>query len=127
MIRLPPRSTRTDTLFPYTTLFRSARFGDQSALVAVDIGERGPHGRKIELGAREIRMGADAAVADGKRMAVRQHHKLMRPDPVGRQFPDAGVAGRAIVDADDATTSLVVVFGRVEQADRKRTRLNSSH
>src|SRR3546814_7687694 len=25
MIRLPPRSTRPDTLFPYTTLFRSAR------------------------------------------------------------------------------------------------------
>src|SRR3546814_4360399 len=27
MIRRPPRSTRTDTLFPYTTLFRSARRG----------------------------------------------------------------------------------------------------
>src|SRR3546814_8891998 len=26
MIRLPPRSTRTDTLFPYTTLFRSPLF-----------------------------------------------------------------------------------------------------
>src|SRR3546814_8005292 len=26
MIRRPPRSTRTDTLFPYTTLFRSSRF-----------------------------------------------------------------------------------------------------
>src|SRR3546814_5734696 len=26
MIRRPPRSTRTDTLFPYTTLFRSAYF-----------------------------------------------------------------------------------------------------
>src|SRR3546814_9760019 len=26
MIRRPPRSTRTDTLFPYTTLFRSASF-----------------------------------------------------------------------------------------------------
>src|SRR3546814_17116020 len=25
MIRRPPRSTRTDTLFPYTTLFRSVR------------------------------------------------------------------------------------------------------
>src|SRR3546814_5492211 len=25
MIRRPPRSTRTDTLFPYTTLFRSGR------------------------------------------------------------------------------------------------------
>src|SRR3546814_17338639 len=27
MIRRPPRSTRTDTLFPYTTLFRSAPCG----------------------------------------------------------------------------------------------------
>src|SRR3546814_14069057 len=27
MIRRPPRSTRTDTLFPYTTLFRSAPAG----------------------------------------------------------------------------------------------------
>src|SRR3546814_12384292 len=27
MIRRPPRSTRTDTLFPYTTLFRSHRWG----------------------------------------------------------------------------------------------------
>src|SRR3546814_9121855 len=26
MIRRPPRSTRTDTLFPYTTLFRSETF-----------------------------------------------------------------------------------------------------
>src|SRR3546814_7130780 len=26
MIRRPPRSTRTDTLFPYTTLFRSAPY-----------------------------------------------------------------------------------------------------
>src|SRR3546814_3136279 len=32
MIRRPPRSTRTDTLFPYTTLFRSkpTMFGDQT-------------------------------------------------------------------------------------------------
>src|SRR3546814_14347319 len=29
MIRRPPRSTRTDTLFPYTTLFRSHRRCDQ--------------------------------------------------------------------------------------------------
>src|SRR3546814_11949522 len=28
MIRRPPRSTRTDTLFPYTTLFRSVRRGE---------------------------------------------------------------------------------------------------
>src|SRR3546814_18918510 len=30
MIRRPPRSTRTDTLFPYTTLFRSCRSGRNS-------------------------------------------------------------------------------------------------
>src|SRR3546814_16390878 len=28
MIRRPPRSTRTDTRFPYTTLFRSGQVGD---------------------------------------------------------------------------------------------------
>src|SRR3546814_9545187 len=33
MIRRPPRSTRTDTLFPYTTLFRSLSRCDQGAAV----------------------------------------------------------------------------------------------
>src|SRR3546814_12064017 len=31
MSRRPPRSTRTDTLFPYTTLFRSLRVGEGGA------------------------------------------------------------------------------------------------
>src|SRR3546814_12411291 len=40
MIRRPPRSTRTDTLFPYTTLFRSAhrafgRLGQRDAVICV--------------------------------------------------------------------------------------------
>src|SRR3546814_4000401 len=34
MIRRPPRSTRTDTLFPYTTLFRSRASADQAPGVA---------------------------------------------------------------------------------------------
>src|SRR3546814_13735129 len=38
MIRRPPRSTRTDTLFPYPTLFRSIR-----VLVATDVAGRGIH------------------------------------------------------------------------------------
>src|SRR3546814_10262880 len=41
MMRRPPRSTRTDTLFPYTTLFRSEQ-------------------RRVHLGARPWRIGADA-------------------------------------------------------------------
>src|SRR3546814_21370 len=39
MIRLPPRSTRTDTLFPYTTLFRSADAVAPRALLAVHLAE----------------------------------------------------------------------------------------
>src|SRR3546814_1104374 len=35
MIRRPPRSTRTDTLFPYTTLFRSRSCGPQQAAQAI--------------------------------------------------------------------------------------------
>src|SRR3546814_12159029 len=44
MIRRPPKSTRTDTLFPYTTLFRSAGIdivGIHGALL--------PHGPKTAL------------------------------------------------------------------------------
>src|SRR3546814_13494290 len=44
MIRRPPRSTRTDTLFPYTTLFRSSvvlgemdHFGIEQAMVGVSL------------------------------------------------------------------------------------------
>src|SRR3546814_1658165 len=36
MIRRPPRSTRTDTLFPYTTLFRSVGDGDDPGRLAID-------------------------------------------------------------------------------------------
>src|SRR3546814_6851912 len=37
MIRRPPRSTRTDTLFPYTTLFRSAELEERLAATAAEI------------------------------------------------------------------------------------------
>src|SRR3546814_5152903 len=35
MIRRPPRSTRTDTLFPYTTLFRSVSYDGDTAIDGV--------------------------------------------------------------------------------------------
>src|SRR3546814_15180224 len=61
MIRRPPRSTRTDTLFPYTTLFRSHRQRDwqQHRLrrpQGVADGERGQH-HKRGGGARARRWG----------------------------------------------------------------------
>src|SRR3546814_1507777 len=52
MIRRPPRSTRTDTLFPYTTLFRSAR-GDGIGILARSHrsgGSGGPRAGTTDLG-----------------------------------------------------------------------------
>src|SRR3546814_7848221 len=48
MIRRPPRSTRTDTLFPYTTLFRSHRPRHHGSTVhrQQDLGDRGLSGRR---------------------------------------------------------------------------------
>src|SRR3546814_16785057 len=65
MIRRPPRSTRTDTLFPYTTLFRSlvAAFLDRDRLEQVVIdeddqevaaGERAVEVDQFGAGAREF-------------------------------------------------------------------------
>src|SRR3546814_5653372 len=52
MIRLPPRSTRTYTLFPYTTLFRSADVRHFESPVALGRAHRGLDGdRKAEGGA----------------------------------------------------------------------------
>src|SRR3546814_4769935 len=53
MIRRPPRSTRTDTLFPYTTLFRSVE-PRLIAILALDI-QRIAVGRPMD--AREVDVG----------------------------------------------------------------------
>src|SRR3546814_15214324 len=55
MIRLPPRSTRTDTLFPYTTLFRSPHAAHRDMLVDVDMAVV-PH-RAGGLGDEFVRVG----------------------------------------------------------------------
>src|SRR3546814_5545482 len=56
MIRRPPRTTRTDTLFPYTTLFRSRILADGH-----DVGVPGDKPEGLEMGIfrnRERRVGA---------------------------------------------------------------------
>src|SRR3546814_3095927 len=65
MIRRPPRSTRTDTLFPYTTLFRSGADGSDAIVMT---GHRGAVGAALgPVSARHIgKLGA------GKRGAVRR-------------------------------------------------------
>src|SRR3546814_8508013 len=69
MMRRPPRSTRTDTLFPYTTLFRSVRRaalakGDPCARIAIEaaIGAWLGHGAGQRAGDGIARLAEIAAV-----------------------------------------------------------------
>src|SRR3546814_1139351 len=74
MIRRPPRSTRTDTLFPYTTLFRSGlvRSGGQRA-AAVHPGEGAPQGADRRPAPRDRAQGSIGGTDAG-----RQHGRPVR-------------------------------------------------
>src|SRR3546814_7061742 len=74
MIRRPPRSTRTDTLFPYTTLFRSPRQFSRQFL---------RHGRQP----RHLQPDRSALGLHRRGRVARNH----QPDPA-RQRPLTGVA-----------------------------------
>src|SRR6056297_775884 len=65
MIRRPPRSTRTDTLFPYTTLFRSARV-DHRHIRRAD--QLVPFGG-VDVVA-DARLGVDVRLAHGDDLAL---------------------------------------------------------
>src|SRR3546814_3518696 len=94
MIRRPPRSTRTDTLFPYTTLFRSGR---------CMLRRRGEGAHRRAPG-RRLRRGPGLPPGTGGRIAGRragtppQHDGADRPAgprrdglgrPAGRRAPRA--------------------------------------
>src|SRR3546814_18857920 len=78
MIRLPPRSTRTYTLFPYTTLFRSGTRHDAD----VDAHLR----RLSELPARRARR----SLADGFGRGGVQDPRARRVPHGGEHQPDRG-------------------------------------
>src|SRR3546814_2456621 len=100
MIRRPPRSTRTDTLFPYTTLFRSVRSLLLGSLVA-----QGDQRVLVCEGAVDVDVSGVGGLQGGGQVAVGRGGALQRGgDQVGI------VAGHLLL---------------VE--DRKSTRLNSSH
>src|SRR3546814_9085637 len=110
MIRRPPRSTRTDTLFPYTTLFRSVaallRAADpdvQVELVIVDTqGDRRQDVPIWELGGKGVfAKEVQAAVLDGRAdLAVHSAKDL----PSGR-FP--GLALACVPERGDPRDALV--------------------
>src|SRR3546814_1836271 len=111
MIRRPPRSTRTDTLFPYPTLFRSPRAG--LAQADADLGKRICEiagFKRIVHGKSQVLMPLWSAYIGA---AVNEFNPRL-PAPVGRDKRDG--------EPRD---------GRARRcrgsADRKSTRLNSSH
>src|SRR3546814_344264 len=111
MIRRPPRSTRTDTLFPYTTLFRSIRLDplafakDQRALQDIaqltriagpamshqllhGLGRRPDESRLIRLLAKKQRGGDGANVLTtlDQRLQMKRHD-IKPPVKVGTELP----------------------------------------
>src|SRR3546814_13705999 len=86
MIRRPPRSTRTDTLFPYTTLFRSP--ASRSSMTSTTICRR-----------------ANVIISASADPTVRQdywfHAKTPSLRSVAPQFVDRGFRARLGVDALD--------------------------
>src|SRR3546814_1269408 len=103
MIRLPPRSTRTDTLFPYTTLFRSAidiqheshAAGHASTEVASGAAkdDRRPAGHIFAaIRAAAFDHHLRARIADGEAFArLTGGEKLARRCPVQNGVADNGV------------------------------------
>src|SRR3546814_18154542 len=93
MIRRPPRSTRTDTLFPYTTLFRSAGAFRRPRLVRPRLFRRRLRGQRrrprragaaARLRRREGLHGHVDRLAAARQGRVARQHPGQRP-PAGRR------------------------------------------
>src|SRR3546814_20564322 len=107
MKRRPPRSTRTDTLFPYTTLFRSGEAFDETAKL---LGLGCPGGPAVER-----------AAAAGDPKAVPLPRPLLgTSDP---HFSFAGLKSAVMRAQQSGKWAAEDIAAR----DRKSTRLNSSH
>src|SRR3546814_1298615 len=130
MIRRPPRSTRTDTLFPYTTLFRSGRRVVVKARIVRHKGMRfraAPLAKHISYLERDgvTRDGRDASMFDAQGDSADRADFASRCEDDRHHFrfivspEDAGEIG----DLRRFTRDLMADMAK----DRKSTRLNSSH
>src|SRR3546814_12075214 len=122
MIRRPPRSTRTDTLFPYTTLFRSP--------APLEAGQRleGLGFDPVEPGIEVIGKGR----VDGDRAGRNRGHPRDVADPVAVHLllrpDDQHVADPGAVEPRRQPGVARAYRGVDRHApNQKSTRLNSSH
>src|SRR3546814_14304324 len=98
MIRRPPRSTRTDTLFPYTTLFRSCDYADSDKY-------------------------AEKALALSNGEHVQPEMIATRDLPADKVDELSSARVRLMTECPRARPTR----SRLTRPDRKSTRLNSSH
>src|SRR3546814_2353541 len=74
MLRRPPRATRTDTLFPYTTLFRSVQHHHVAAVAGGEIVQhRRPVGQAGDPEAEIFQFGTDRFTADPPNRRSEEH------------------------------------------------------
>src|SRR3546814_15399500 len=114
MIRRPPRSTRTDTLFPYTTLFRSVRpepaleiaIGHVDILDVVGV-EEAILERHVQMIA-ERRANAGEALPREDRVRIVEERSARRERVIGLDASDTDTA------ADEALNAVIVA--EIEQA-----------
>src|SRR3546814_13781403 len=78
MIRRPPRSTRTDTLFPYTTLFRSP-----SVSVPISVASPSPTSTSCILADRRCPRSVEALVSPADRKIIDRQFVVLRRDKRG--------------------------------------------
>src|SRR3546814_6870294 len=135
MIRRPPRSTRTDTLFPYTTLFRSLFVGlcdDEDDPDRVDLFFNSPlnvrvlyedeNPRKKRLAIKKWEVGPQ----DHKKTRLNLYYNDRTYKFISEGKTVRGSASFQVFVAE-STDEMGSVENETGELDRKRTRLNSSH
>src|SRR3546814_19305289 len=109
MIRRPPRSTRTDTLFPYTTLFRSLV---ESALDHIKLlQDQDFHEYKVAVKASDVFLAVSAYMGLAEAVDCPLHLGITEA---------GGLIGGTVKSA-------IGIGNLLWAGDRKSTRLNSSH
>src|SRR3546814_5507927 len=118
MIRRPPRSTRTDTLFPYTTLFRSImdliRDDVVSAPNSVITKQLNPAGFLVDnIQVRDLKVEFSGQVSEIET-------KCVSAQTIGDPNIPSLVRDSSVQKFDHGVSEII-------RKDRKSTRLNSSH
>src|SRR3546814_6794500 len=116
IIRRQPRSTRTDTLFPYTTLFRSTFTF--------------PHIGNVGANPEDMERGVHGALGAITRELPTLPSNFRSVQTLPEWMVEQGVIGLAGIDTRALTRRIRdagAPNGVIAHRDRKSTRLNSSH